>query len=67
MSVSKICDQDLVCIFEKDHARVINPAQSNRTVAKFMRDGGLYTCTMKLRAPKRTEEAGNGSVFHRPE
>ena len=35
MSVSKICDQGLVCIFELDNARVINPAQGNQTVAKF--------------------------------
>ena len=49
MSVSKICDQGMVCIFEHDHARVVDGG--GKTVARFERDGGLYTCTMKLRKP----------------
>ena len=50
MSVSRICDQDMVCIFEKDHARVLDT--DGNTVARFERDGGLYMCTMKLRRPE---------------
>ena len=46
MSVSKMCDQDMSCIFEKMHARIVAPDGS--TVARFERDGGLYTCTMIL-------------------
>ena len=40
MSVSRICDQDMVCIFEKDHARVLD--SDGNVVARFERDGGLY-------------------------
>jgi hypothetical protein len=61
MSVSRICDQDVVCVFEKDHARVLDP--NGNVVARFERDGGLYTCTMKLRRP----EARNSEDFPRPE
>jgi len=61
MSVSRICDQDMVCIFEKDHARVLDP--DGNVVARFERDGGLYTCTMKLRRP----EARNSESFPRPD
>ena len=50
MSVSRICGQDMRCVFEKTHARV-DDAQG-KTVARFERDGGLYTCTMKLRKPE---------------
>ena len=50
MSVSRICDQDLVCIFEKTHARITD--KDGKLVARFERDGGLYTCTMKLRRPE---------------
>ena len=49
MSVSKICDQGLQCIFEK-HEATIRDA-SGKVVATFQRDGGLYTCTMKLKKP----------------
>ena len=62
MSVSRICDQDMVCIFEKDHARVTK--RNGELVARFERDGGLYTCTMKLRRP---EQPNNGMGFVRPE
>ena len=50
MSVSRICDQDMVCIFEKTHARITD--KDGKLVARFERDGGLYTCTMKLRRPE---------------
>ena len=60
MSVSRICHQDMICIFEKTHARVVDG--SGATVARFERDGGLYTCTVRLRRP----EAWNEPDFVRP-
>ena len=62
LSVSRICDQDMVCIFEKTHARIID--SKGEEVARFARDGGLYTCTMKLRQP---DDLPNGQGFTRPE
>jgi hypothetical protein len=62
MSVSKLCDQDMTCIFEKSHARIVGP--DGTTVARFDRDGGLYTCTMKLRKP--VTGVGDKSGFARP-
>ena len=50
MSVSRICDQDMACIFEKTHARVVD--SDGNVVARFDCDGGLYTCTLRL---QRTE------------
>ena len=61
MSVCRICDQDMVCIFEKDHARVVD--KDGNVVARFNRDGGLYTCTMRL----RRLEARNDPDFVRQE
>jgi hypothetical protein len=67
MSVSKICDQDMICIFEKSHARIVD--QQGNTVARFEREGGLYTCTMRLRRPDDSNAAaeppGNESGFAR--
>ena len=67
MSVSKICDQDMICIFEKSHARIVD--QQNNVVARFEREGGLYTCTMRLRKPEdpsaAAEPPGNESGFAR--
>ena len=60
MSVSRICDQGMSCIFEKTHARVVD--SEGKTVARFERDGGLYTCTMRLRRPEARSESG----FARP-
>ena len=60
MSVSRICDQDMVCIFEKTHARIVD--KGGREVARFARDGGLYTCTMKLRQP---DDIANPAPFGR--
>ena len=50
MSVFRICDQDMVCIFETDQAMVLDT--DSNTMARFERDGGLYTCTMKFRRPE---------------
>ena len=61
MFVSRICDQDMVCIFEKTHARVVD--SDGNTAARFDRDCGSYTCTMKLRRP----EARNERDFARQE
>ena len=60
MSVSRICEQDMIFIFEKTHARVVDG--NGTTVARFERDGGLYTCTMRLRRP----EARNDPDVVRP-
>ena len=57
MSVSRICDQDMICIFEKTHASVVDG--SGTTVSRFERDGGLYTCTM-------SPEVRNEPDFVRP-
>ena len=54
MSVSRICDQDMICIFEKTHARVVDGSET--TVARFERDGGLNTCNMRLRRPEARNE-----------
>ena len=64
MSVSRICDQDMVCIFEKTHARIVD--KHGTEVSRFERDGGLYTCTMKLRRPDPLTETNSGSGFARP-
>ena len=61
MSVSRSCDQDMVCKFEKTHARVVDSDVT--VVARFDRDGGLYACTMRLRRP----EARNDPDFARQE
>ena len=60
MCVSRTCDHDMACIFQKDHARVVD--KDWNVNARFNRDGGLYTCTMRLRRP----EAGNDPDFQRP-
>ena len=44
MSVSRICDQDMVCICEKDHGMVLD--SGGNTVARFERHGDLYTFAM---------------------
>ena len=64
MSVSRICDQDTICIFEKTHARIVD--KNGKEVSRFERDGGLYTCTMKLRRPDPLAEGNRGSGFARP-
>ena len=60
VSVSRICDEGMSCVFEKTHARVID--SNKNTVARFERDGGLYTCMMRLRRPEARNEPG----FARP-
>ena len=68
MSVSRICDQGLECLFTKEGAKILT--QSGETVATFQREGGLYTATMRLKAPKPVDDpsvaTGNSSGFARP-
>ena len=63
MSVSRICDQGLDCLFTHNGAKVLTP--SGEVVATFERDGGLYTAKMRLRAPKPS--AIDPAGFARPE
>ena len=60
MSVSRISDQNMICIFEKDHARIND--QSRKIVGRCEQDGGLYTCTTKQRRPEPNHVSG----FARP-
>ena len=52
MSVSKMADQGLECLFKKEVALVMN--NKGEVVCEFQRRGGLYVTTMKLRRPKET-------------
>ena len=47
MSVSKICDQGLFCLFGNEKA-IIQTAEG-KNVCEFQRRGGLYVATMKLK------------------
>ena len=49
MSASKICDQDLVCTFDKTKATVSN--ERGEVVCEFLRRGGRYVANMKLKRP----------------
>ena len=51
MSVSKICDQGLECLFSRTCAKVMN--EDGSTVCEFAREGGLYVATMTLKAPNK--------------
>ena len=68
MSVSRICDQGLECLFTKEGAKILT--QKGEVVAAFEREGGLYTATMRLKAPRPSDEPsgapGNSSGFARP-
>ena len=55
----------MVCVFEKTHTKILN--QKGDEVARFERDGGLYTCTMRLKKPaEKPAEKNNGQGFARP-
>ena len=60
MSVSRICDQDLVCEFDKKEARIKD--QNGATICVFERRGGLYVTTMKLKQP---DSGPNSTPFAR--
>ena len=49
MSISRICEQGFVCVFDVNGAKVMN--QQGETVCTFGRDGGLYTGKLKLKSP----------------
>ena len=50
MSVGRICDRGLKCLFEKEKATV--PSQDNVSVCEFERRGGPYIATLALNAPE---------------
>ena len=62
MSVSKICDQGLQCLFMAGKAVVRNAAGED--VCKFQRRGGLYVATMTLKKP--IEPGTSTAPFPRP-
>ena len=49
MSVSQVCASGHKCLFEKDHALIMNA--QGETLVKFEMQGGLYVATMRLKAP----------------
>ena len=49
MSVSRICDQGLVCMFDDKEARIKD--KNGATLCVFERRGGLYVTTMTLKCP----------------
>ena len=49
MSVSKVCDQGLRCIFDDERATVVDK-KTGKDIATFERRGGLYIGKMKLKA-----------------
>ena len=69
MSVSRICDQGLECLFTREGATI--RTEKGEVVASFQREGGLYTATMRLKAPKPLDEPNaapsNSSGFARPQ
>ena len=54
MSVSRICDQDFKCLFDKTKAEIFT-VKSDGTlgdvVCTFKREGGLYVAKLKLKCP----------------
>ena len=50
MSVSKVCDADMACHFDK-HRGVIKDSKG-RTVIVFKRQGGLYVAHLKIKPGK---------------
>ena len=50
LSVGRVCDQGLNCVFKKDEALVCD-ADGN-TVCRFARAGGLYIARLKLKSPE---------------
>ena len=51
MSVSKVCDQGMRCIFEETHALVVDK-KTGKEVLKFERHGGLYVAQMRPKPPE---------------
>ena len=53
-SVSKICDEGFEVRFTKDAAVVLT--SDGKVVAKYVRKGGLYVATMRLRPPNNGKQ-----------
>ena len=51
MSVSRVCDKGMRCIFEDTHALIIDK-KTGREVAKFERQGGLCLARMRHKQPE---------------
>ena len=51
MSVSKICDQGLRCLFDDQEALVVDKG-SGKVLVTFKRQGGLYITRMRLKPPE---------------
>ena len=65
MSVSRMCDEGLKCLFDKDKAQVLD--QNGVVLCEFERQGGLYVGMLKLKCPKKpSPEPGNDSSFPGP-
>ena len=64
MSVSKICDQDLICTFTKEKASVTN--KHGEIICEFIRRGGLYVANMRLKRPS-SDPPGPSMPFARPD
>ena len=50
MSVSKICDEGLTCVFNDTGADVMNA--KGVAICRFERKGGLYVSKMKFKPPE---------------
>ena len=49
MSVGRVCDQCLDCLFKKEYASIID--EGSREVCRFERVGGLYVAKLDLKRP----------------
>ena len=49
MSVGRVCDQGVDCLFKKDYAVIID--EGSREVCRFERVGGLYVTKLDLKRP----------------
>ena len=49
MSVGRVCDQGLSCLFKKDSALIMD--DDNKVICRFEREGGLYVAKLDLKRP----------------
>ena len=54
MSVGRVCDQGLQCLFTRQDAKIQD--EQGNVVCTFNRVGGLYVATMKLKAPSKSSD-----------
>ena len=66
MSVSRICDQGLKCMFTDQTAQVLD--KENNVICEFHRSGGFYVAAMKRKKPSEKDPSGSERTlpFHRP-